>query len=278
MRGRIARWLAVVAALAPAAGRAQPPAPASSAANDTTAAPLAGSTADSPTLAPSPRGAAGERTRERLRMVERQIAHPPDTRRPVEDPRVLQAMRAVPRHAFVPKSRGWQAYDDSPLPIGEGQTISQPYIVALMTELLMLRPGDRVLEVGTGSGYQAAVLAELTPHVFTIEIVPQLHERARRLLADLGYGTVRTRLGDGFDGWPQYAPYQGILMTCAIDEVPAPLWDQLAVGGRMVLPLGDMASAQELVVLIKGDDGQRQMQRILPVRFVPTTGKAQTPD
>jgi protein-L-isoaspartate(D-aspartate) O-methyltransferase len=263
LRGVVARWLAIVAAVGPTtAGRAEEP----------VVAP------DSAAVTHPSRGQFGQRVRERLRMVERQIERPSDPRRPVTDPRVLQAMRTVPRHAFVPKPRQWQAYDDSPLPIGEGQTISQPYIVALMTELLAVRPGDRVLEVGTGSGYQAAVLAELTPHVFSIEIVPELHERAQRLLAELGYGTVRTRLGDGFDGWPEHAPFQCILMTCAIDEVPAPLWEQLASDGRLVLPLGEVTSVQELVVLTKGPDGQRQMQRVIPVRFVPTTGKAQQQD
>jgi protein-L-isoaspartate(D-aspartate) O-methyltransferase len=259
-RRGVARWLAVVAALAPAAvGRAHP----------------APQPADSSAVADRPRGHAQERSRDRQRMVDRQIARGGPFRQPVTDARVLAAMRAVPRHEFVPRAMRWRAYEDTPLPIGEGQTISQPYIVALMTELLALRPGDKVLEIGTGSGYQAAVLAELTPHVFSIEIVPQLYERARSVLADLGYTTIRTRLGDGFDGWPEEAPFHAIIMTCAIDEVPDPLWRQLAPGGRLVLPLGDRSSTQDLVVLTKDAAGGRQLRRVVPVRFVPTTGKAQ---
>jgi protein-L-isoaspartate(D-aspartate) O-methyltransferase len=194
--------------------------------------------------------------------------------RGIGNPRVLDAMGRVPRHEFVPPAvRGW-AYRDSPLPIGHGQTISQPFIVAFMTEALRAEPTDRVLEVGTGSGYQAAVLAGLVAEVYTIEIVEALGERAREDLARLGYGNVHVRIGDGYEGWPEHAPFDAIIVTCSPEHVPAPLVAQLRDGGRMIIPVGEAGSGQELVLLEKR--GTKVVQRaILPVRFVPMTGKAQ---
>jgi len=199
----------------------------------------------------------------RTRMVRMQIR-----RRGVKDERVLVAMETVPRHEFVPQDQRPHAYEDRPLPIGEDQTISQPYIVALMTELLELERGDRVLEIGTGSGYQAAVLAELTPRVYTIEILPSLAERAAATLRYLGYDTVQVKTGDGYLGWPEHAPFEGILVTCAPEEVPKPLQEQLADGGRMVIPVGSQKTHQTLYVLTK-NDGELSRESIIEVRFVP---------
>lgn len=224
-----------------------------------------------------PRPRTSERQEERDRMVETQIALEGPNRDPVRDEAVLAAMRAVPRHQFVSARRAREAYNDTPLPIGQGQTISQPYIVALMTSLLELKAGDRVLEIGTGSGYQAAVLSELTPYVFTVEIIDTLHQRATERLNRLGYVTVRTKAGDGYDGWPEYGPFDAIIVTCAAGHVPAPLWEQLKPGGRMVVPIGGVYDTQRLVVLIKTEDGRRRSHNILPVRFVPMTGKIDQP-
>jgi protein-L-isoaspartate(D-aspartate) O-methyltransferase len=184
-------------------------------------------------------------------------------------PRVLAAMKRVPRHEFVPEESRAAAYADTPLPIGEGQTISQPYIVALMTELAAVDPTDTVLEIGTGSGYQAAVLAELAAKVFTIEIVEPLGRRATKTLEQLGYRNVETRIGDGYAGWRAHAPFDAILVTAAPEEIPQPLIEQLARGGKMVVPVG--AGTQELVVLEKGADGAVEKRAVLPVRFVPFT-------
>ncbi|MBN1826566.1 MAG: protein-L-isoaspartate(D-aspartate) O-methyltransferase [Candidatus Eisenbacteria bacterium] len=192
--------------------------------------------------------------------------------RGVRDPRVLAAMRAVPRHLFVPEDLHSRAYEDHPLPIGYDQTISQPYIVALMTELLDLEPGEKALEIGTGSGYQAAVLAELTDTVFTIEIVPELAERARADLAAAGVRGVNVRAGDGYRGWPEEAPFDGIIVTAAPEEVPAPLIEQLAEGGRLVIPVGD--TYQDLILLRK-EKGEIIRRVVIPVRFVPMTGEAE---
>ena len=221
---------------------------------------------------PVPRDAR-EREDERRRMVEQQIRHPRDGREPVTDPRVLDAMLAVPRHAFVPAAVREQAYTDSALPIGHGQTISQPYIVALMTQHLELPPGGKVLEVGTGSGYQAAVLAHLTPHVYTIEIVEDLARTARENLEGQGYDAVRVRAGNGYLGWPEHAPFDAIIVTCAPEELPAALWEQLRPGGRVVIPVGRADRVQRLVVVSKTPDGRRRTQRITEVRFVPMTGR-----
>jgi protein-L-isoaspartate(D-aspartate) O-methyltransferase len=192
--------------------------------------------------------------------------------RDIVDPKVLAAMRKIPRHRFVPEQLADSAYEDGPLPIGKEQTISQPYIVAFMTQVLRLRGKERVLEIGTGSGYQAAVLAEIVPEVHTIEIVPELAERARTLLRELGYFNVRGKAGDGYLGWPEKAPFDAILVTAAPDHIPQPLVDQLAPGGRMVIPVGQ--DHQELVLIEKTREGIKQSS-ILPVRFVPMTGRAE---
>ncbi len=219
--------------------------------------------------------AADERVKERAEMVGTQIENPPFGRAPVGDPAVLAALRAVPRHVFVPDNVLRRAYGDYPLPIGHGQTISQPYIVALMTELLELEPDDRVLEIGTGSGYQAAVLAHLTPHVYTIEIVEPLQARAQRVLAEQGYDEVSCRSGDGYFGWPEKGPFDAVIVTCAAGHLPPPLWEQLAPGGRIVVPIGGPYSMQRLVVLTKEADGTRRSRTVTGVRFVPMTGETQ---
>jgi protein-L-isoaspartate(D-aspartate) O-methyltransferase len=194
--------------------------------------------------------------------------------RGIRNAKVLAAMGRVPRHEFVPALLRGLAYNDRPLPIGHGQTISQPFIVAFMTEALNPAPTDRVLEIGTGSGYQAAVLAELVAKVYTIEIVPPLGERARADLARLKYDNVLVRIGDGYEGWSEHAPFDAIIVTCSPAQVPAPLIEQLRDGGRMIIPVGDASSGQELYLLEKR--GGKVVQRaVLPVRFVPMTGKAQ---
>ena len=208
-----------------------------------------------------------DETATRARMVHEQLEA-----RGILDPRVLAAMRKVPRDEFVPASLAPWAYEDAPLPIGHDQTISQPYIVALMSELAALRPGSRVLEVGTGSGYQAAVLAELARDVYTIEIVPELADASRATLARLGYGRVHVRQGDGYRGWPEAAPFDAILVTAAPERVPAPLLEQLAPNGRLVIPVG--GPSQELQVHRRTDHGI-EIDRVVPVRFVPMTGEAE---
>ncbi|HVS19813.1 MAG TPA: protein-L-isoaspartate(D-aspartate) O-methyltransferase, partial [Planctomycetota bacterium] len=206
----------------------------------------------------------------RADMVERQVAA-----RGIDDERVLAALRAVPRHRFVPAEFAREAYDDGPLPIGHGQTISQPYVVAFMTQIADLQPGERVLEVGTGSGYQAAVLAELGCEVWTVEIVQALAERAARDLREAGYTSVHVRAGDGYRGWPEHAPFDAIVVTAAPDHVPEPLLEQLAVGGRLVLPVGPQGWAgQEIVRITRTAEGYER-EELLPVRFVPMTGEAQ---
>lgn len=199
-------------------------------------------------------------------MVERQIAN-----RDVQDPAVLQAMRAVPRHEFVPQKYLDQAYADHPLPIGHGQTISQPYIVALMTEKLDLEEGDRVLEVGTGSGYQAAVLAALDTEVYTVEIIPELAESARERLHSLGYTGVQVKNADGYFGWEEHAPYDAIIVTAAPDHLPQPLVRQLKDGGHLVIPIGPIGAVQTLWLYEKvGQDVQAT--NLGAVQFVPLTG------
>ncbi len=204
-------------------------------------------------------------------MVRSQIASDRGGRTPVTDTDVLRAMRAVPRHRFVPSNQTRRAYADSPLPIGYGQTISQPYIVALMTELLDVGAGDVVLEIGTGSGYQAAVLAEIVDSVYTIEIVPALAPGARHRLADLGYGGITVRAGDGYYGWPGHAPFDAIVVTAAASHIPPPLEEQLAPGGRMVIPVGPPLRVQSLMLVEKRSDGSITRRNLLPVRFVPLT-------
>jgi protein-L-isoaspartate(D-aspartate) O-methyltransferase len=200
----------------------------------------------------------------RMSMVNEQIAA-----RGIKDPAVLEAMRRVPRHRFVPIGEQRYAYHDTPLPIGHGQTISQPYIVALMTELVRPHPQARVLEVGTGSGYQAAVLAEIVERVFTIEIEADLARSAAALLDDLGYDNVTVRAGDGYNGWPEHAPFDIIVVTAAPDHVPQALMDQLKPGGRMVIPVGPVHAVQELRLLEKDEAGKWHEKDITPVRFVP---------
>jgi protein-L-isoaspartate(D-aspartate) O-methyltransferase len=185
------------------------------------------------------------------------------------DPRVLAALRSVPRHEFVPSEVSHLAYANQPLPIGLGQTISQPYIVALMTDLLQVKPGDRVLEIGTGSGYQAAVLSLLVREVYSIEIVPELGKRAALTLSRLGHANVTTRIGDGYQGWEEHAPYDAIIVTAAPSHVPSPLVAQLKPGGRLVIPVGELS--QELMVVTKAADGTTTSTHIIQVRFVPLT-------
>jgi protein-L-isoaspartate(D-aspartate) O-methyltransferase len=214
-------------------------------------------------------------TARRARMVETQIVS-----RGVRDPRVLAAMREVPRHLFVEPSEQPRAYDDTPLPIAGNQTISQPYIVALMTELLDLSPQERVLEIGTGSGYQSAVLSKLCREVYSIEIVPELARQSAARLRELGYANVTVREGDGYRGWPEHAPFDGVIVTAAPERIPQPLLEQLAPGGRMVIPVGGFF--QELKLFRKDAAGRVSEQAILPVRFVPMTGEVEetpsTPD
>ena len=190
--------------------------------------------------------------------------------RDIVDPVVLEVMGRVPRHLYVPEAMRAAAYEDRPLPIGEGQTISQPYIVAYMTQALDLEPGDRVLEIGTGSGYQAAVLAEIVQEVYTIEIVPVLARKAGALLSRLGYENVHVRTGNGYFGWPGEAPFDAIIVTAAPGHVPQALVDQLADGAVLVLPVGE--ENQELVRIRSGTAGEQAGERLLPVRFVPMTG------
>lgn len=203
----------------------------------------------------------------RLRMVREQLES-----RDISDARVLDAMRNVPRHMFVPQEERAYAYEDRPLPIGEGQTISQPYIVALMTQLLELKGGEKVLEVGTGSGYQAAVLERAGARVFTIEILCGLATRAEATLKDLGYPNTTVRCGDGYRGWPEEAPFDCVIVTAAPDQIPQPLIDQLKDGGRLVIPVGSYQ--QELVRIRKRGD-RIEKEDIIPVRFVPMTGEAE---
>jgi len=214
---------------------------------------------------PVPQGGDADYLEEREQMVHGQIEA-----RGVKDARTLDAMRKVPRHLFVPAGLASEAYADHPLPIGHRQTISQPYIVAFMTEALHLKGGETVLEVGTGSGYQAAVLAEIVARVYTIEIVTPLAEESRERLKRLGYDNVQVRAGDGYQGWPEAAPFDAIIVTAAAPRIPEPLKQQLRDGGRLILPVGD--SWQELVVVTRRAERYDE-DRILPVRFVPMTGE-----
>jgi protein-L-isoaspartate(D-aspartate) O-methyltransferase len=203
----------------------------------------------------------------RGRMVQRQLAE-----RGIRDPRVLEAMRKVPRHRFVPDELVPRAYDDRPLPIGHEQTISQPYIVAFMTEAVEPKPADSVLEIGTGSGYQAAILAEVVRKVYTIEIVEPLGRRAAEKLKGLGYENIEVKIGDGYQGWEEKAPFDAILVTCAPEDIPRPLIEQLKPGGRMIIPVGPREGEQHLYLMTKQPTGEMKQERVLPVRFVPMTG------
>lgn len=227
-------------------------------------------TADSAWTAPRPRSV-HERQRERARMVEVILDKSPM----VTDGAVIRAVTDAPRHVFVHEQTRRIAYDDTPLPIGLGQTISQPYIVAYMTELLEIDSASKVLEIGTGSGYQAAVLAHITPHVYTMEIIEPLLDRARGLLAEEGYDAVQARHGDGYYGWPEAGPYDAIIVTCAAGHLPPLLWSQLKPGGRIVIPIGEMTGVQRLVVVRKTAEGERTSRTVMPVRFVPMTGRVE---
>ncbi len=208
-----------------------------------------------------------ERQQERTRMVETQLKGLGRTA--IVDKAVLAAMLKVPRHLFVPESMRRQAYEDSPLSIGHGQTISQPYIVALMTQALELKPDMKVLEIGTGSGYQAAILAEITPHVFTIEIIKALYESAKDRLQNLGFKTVNVGLGDGYYGMKDAAPFDRIIVTCAALHVPPPLFEQLKPGGSMIIPVGGGFETQRLLLITKDEEGRRSSKTLELVRFVP---------
>ena len=215
-------------------------------------------------------------TRKRQNMVRIIEADVIETRsyldKSVLDSRVMEAMSTVPRHALVPKKKRKQAYLNRPLPIGYGQTISQPYIVAIMTDLINPQPEHKVLEVGTGSGYQAAILSQVVQQVYTIEIIEQLGKRARKDLAKLGYNNIQTRIGDGYYGWKQHAPFDGIVVTAAASHVPPPLIKQLKPGGRMIIPVGSTFLTQQLLLIVKDEKGNVTTKQILPVRFVPLTG------
>ena len=215
-----------------------------------------------------------QRVEEREKMVHTQISDR-GFATPVKSEAVLQAMRTVPRHAFVPDRYQSQAYADRPLPIGFSQTISQPYIVGFMTELLELNSASKVLEIGTGSGYQAAVAAELANAVYSIEIIEKLGEDTERRLKEIGYANVHTKIADGYDGWPEHAPFDAIIVTAASSHIPQPLIKQLKPGGRLVIPLGSPWRAQQLVLLTKQQDGTIKSQGLMAVRFVPMLGKAQ---
>ncbi|HAM35698.1 MAG TPA: protein-L-isoaspartate(D-aspartate) O-methyltransferase [Elusimicrobia bacterium] len=225
----------------------------------------------------TPRPEKGEYDQMRREMVD--LIADYSSEHKVRDPRVLAAMFKVPRHEFVPEELRHLAYSDRPLDIGEGQTISQPFMVGFMTELLQLKPTDKVLEIGTGSGYQAAILAELARKVYTVEIVPTLARRAEETLRRLGYGNVAVRVGDGYKGWPEHAPFDAAIVTCAPDHIPKPIVDQLREGGRLVIPVGlesGLLAGQDLILARKTKTGLSQQIR-MDVRFVPMTGEARRP-
>jgi protein-L-isoaspartate(D-aspartate) O-methyltransferase len=216
-------------------------------------------------------GAKESDVEQREQMVSAQILS-----RGIKDHRVLNAMKETPRHLFVSPEIAEMAYEDRPLPIGHGQTISQPYIVALMTELARLGAADRVLEIGTGSGYQAAILSRLVAQVYTIEYIEALGLEARKRLKDLHYDNVEVRIGDGYQGWPEHQPFDAILVTAAIERIPQPLLDQLKPGAQMIIPLGAEAESQNLVVVEKGRHGEIRRREVIPVRFVPFLGEKGT--
>ena len=230
------------------------------------AGPVWGAVAGLPGGDPSDSFAAARRV-----MIERDLRG-----RGIKDARVLKAMEAVPRHLFVPEELRGSAYNDRPLPIGSGQTISQPYIVAFMTELLALKPSDKVLEIGTGSGYQTAVLAELAASVYSIEIVPSLGERAKKILEALGHRNVEIKLGDGFFGWEERGPFDAILVTAAAPKIPEPLWSQLREGGWLVMPLGEQRRTQKLI-RVKKSAGKQVVEDFSDVLFVPLRGAIENP-
>jgi protein-L-isoaspartate(D-aspartate) O-methyltransferase len=205
----------------------------------------------------------------RKRMVERHLAE-----RGIKNPRVLEAFRTVPRHKFLPENAQRQAYDDESIPIGEAQTITPPYDVAMMTEALDPKPTDRVYEVGTGSGYQASILSRLVKEVYSVEIHRPLGERAAAVIKSLGYDNIHTRIGDGYEGWPEAAPFDAVIVTCAPEKIPAPLVEQLKEGGRMVIPIGDRY-IQMVYLKVKRDGKMVDVRELKPTLFVPMTGRAQ---
>ena len=207
-------------------------------------------------------------TRQRLEMVEEQIVA-----RGVKSPKVLEAMRTIPRHLFVPEEYKKYGYEDQPLPIGSGQTISQPYIVALMTELLEVDGNSVALEVGTGSGYQAAVLSKIVKQVYTIEIIQELGIKAKKRLEEMKYSNVEVKVGDGYYGWPEHAPFDAIIVTAVANHIPPPLIQQLKPGGRMAIPIGSVFQVQNLMLVTKDKDEKITVKNVLPVRFVPLIGK-----
>ena len=224
------------------------------------------------TTQPTTAAADAEFARQRAAMVKTQLAE-----RDITSKKVLAAMGRVPRHRFVLPRWEAAAYDDGPLPINAGQTISQPYIVALMTQLADPKPGDRVLDIGTGSGYQAAVLAELGAEVYSIEIIPELADEAKKRLEDLKYDKVTVRAGDGYRGWPEKAPFKAIILAAAAPKVPEPLIAQLAAGGKLVIPVGEEGGVQELLVITRQPDGSVKRETVAPVAFVPMTGEVRKP-
>jgi protein-L-isoaspartate(D-aspartate) O-methyltransferase len=264
------RWKALVAALAlglPGCGREPPREPPAQRPPGAAAATPPAAPASTRPVSAALAKARSERVGERDAMIAEALVA-----QGVRDPVVLRAMRDCPRHAFVPQEVLGEAYGNRPLPIGEDQTISQPTVVGSMTEELRLLPTSRVLEIGTGSGYQAAVLAEITPHVLTIEIKAGLAARAERTLRDLGYASVRVRHGDGYHGWPEEAPFDAILVTAAAPHVPPPLVRQLKPGGRLVIPIGPPFQRQDLVLVEKDEDGRVRTRSLYGVAFVPLTG------
>ena len=224
--------------------------------------------AERATTQPTTAAAEAEFARQRAAMVKTQLAE-----RDITNKIVLEAMGRVPRHRFVLPRWEAAAYEDGPLPINAGQTISQPYIVALMTQLADPKPGDRVLDIGTGSGYQAAVLAEIGAQVYSIEIVPELAAEAKKRLAELKYDKVEVRAGDGYRGWPEKAPFKAIILAAAAPKIPEPLIEQLAAGGKLVIPVGEEGGVQELLVITKQPDGSVKRETVAPVAFVPMTGE-----
>lgn len=226
---------------------------------------------------PAPLSAADEYVTERLhliQLIEQDVkATSAYLKKEALDPRVLEVMATVPRHEFVPDELKSYAYRNTPLPIGHGQTISQPYIVAIMTDLLAVKPDSKVLEIGTGSGYQVAIMAELVNQVFSIEIIKPLGELAADRLKRLGYDKIKTKIGDGYYGWEEHAPFDAIIVTAAASHVPPPLIKQLKIGGRMIIPVGSQFMAQELLLIEKEEGGKIITRQILPVRFVPLTGR-----
>jgi len=209
-----------------------------------------------------------------IRLIESDVRYTSEyLKQSILDARVLEAMARVPRHEFVAAELADQAYANRPLPIGHGQTISQPYIVAIMTDLLDLEAGHRILEIGTGSGYQAAVLAELDTSVWSIEIIPALGQQAQARLPRLGYDKIEVRIGDGYYGWPEQAPFDAIIVTAAANHIPPPLLQQLKPGGKMIIPVGSQFSTQQLILITRSENDEFITRQILPVRFVPLTGQ-----